>query len=1158
MKFEIIHDTIAKQVFEKASIEARTRRKVEKFIRERFEAHQLRGAKLTQDDLDYIQPYLTQVNISEEESAFLEKNRKSLADARTRIRVIVAGVIIFLLGSTAFSLVQWKDAIEQKEFANTQKEYADEQTLKALKAQRADSIKAIELGIALEEAQAAKDTAEVARIKAEQEKLRADVQAKIALKRQLEALQNAKEAEALSYSTISKSQNLEKMEVSLRLLQEAYLKTYPKPPPPLIQEALANKFYAQKANDNHAALPLPVYFSHTYVAAGDLRPEEDYTEENKGIIKGFSISSDEEFLLSYSKGSRIKLWDRKGNLLHQFDEHTENIVDASFSPDGKLILSNSFDESAKLWNHKGKILADMRMVNDYEGLRSRIHGARFSPDGEKIITQVGDSLKLWNLRGQKLRDLTGETYKLHKDFILSKDLKNLYLWDYQGKLIKELNIPGAGISDFYIFPNGNQYLSILKDGEVVLGTKKGQLFSSKILGTKDFLETEGYREGEEAWKLESHTLNGSFLLKSNGLKLSLLFDKEGEFLKELEGTYTFFDPAATELYQANLHPKGIEFKQLDLKGNPIHSELIETPLSSKEEVHLLNDHRSLLVRSSRNTYIHLKLDENKILSTSSIVYDSPRDSNSRIPLLQFISSNQDATVFQFALNLNYSIDAIIFVNRANELLYTQKVINYSFESPNSKYSTNPNQIYISQGNHLRKVDFQGALLKEYEDAAYSSAVLSHNQKYILFTETDRFGSGAPNSEKLIKLHNLATGSHSFLEKSQYINEISFTADDSYILGIQVLPDPSRQKGNKSLCVWDLTGKLLGRKEHNSSKINYHLLPNSTVLLESSNFQKNLSLWDVKTNKLMQLSHDEYIDKVEVSSDGKYLLTYARSGGVVKLWAKEGKLIFEKDTQASRISDALFSPDGKSILINASDHVLRRWDIQGRLLKKTPPLKGHISSLCFHPDGKSFLITYDGKMESWNLSFQNLKSFSQKGLSIYSATFTPKGSYIWITSDQGAKVWDKEGRLISSFDHFSRELPVFSPDESMFYALIGEDTGAVYTIYGELLTRKNYGETFESFSPKGTTYCMAYNYNFEKQRDFHSHRIFDRSGNIIANLETDSDDYFIAYSSDGESVFTLKNANISQWPLPTSIFKYLQEEATFPELNAEQKKEFGIK
>jgi hypothetical protein len=46
MKYELSYDTIAKQIFEKASTEALTRRKVERFARERYEAYPKHGARL--------------------------------------------------------------------------------------------------------------------------------------------------------------------------------------------------------------------------------------------------------------------------------------------------------------------------------------------------------------------------------------------------------------------------------------------------------------------------------------------------------------------------------------------------------------------------------------------------------------------------------------------------------------------------------------------------------------------------------------------------------------------------------------------------------------------------------------------------------------------------------------------------------------------------------------------------------------------------------------------------------------------------------------------------------------------------------------------------------------------------------------------------------
>ena len=87
MGYELTHDTIAKQIFNKASTEAQTRRKIEKFIREAYQAYQERGAKLTQDDVDYVTPYLPQVSITDAEAEFIAYGRRALRRARRRVRV---------------------------------------------------------------------------------------------------------------------------------------------------------------------------------------------------------------------------------------------------------------------------------------------------------------------------------------------------------------------------------------------------------------------------------------------------------------------------------------------------------------------------------------------------------------------------------------------------------------------------------------------------------------------------------------------------------------------------------------------------------------------------------------------------------------------------------------------------------------------------------------------------------------------------------------------------------------------------------------------------------------------------------------------------------------------------------------------------------------
>lgn len=123
MPYEIIHDTIARLVYDKSSAEARTRRKIEREIRERYVAYQERDSRLSQEDLDYFTPWLDRVNISSEEAAFLESERAFLFDQREakaaaqrrRTRwamVAVAVLLISLLISFGF-YSQSQDALAE-------------------------------------------------------------------------------------------------------------------------------------------------------------------------------------------------------------------------------------------------------------------------------------------------------------------------------------------------------------------------------------------------------------------------------------------------------------------------------------------------------------------------------------------------------------------------------------------------------------------------------------------------------------------------------------------------------------------------------------------------------------------------------------------------------------------------------------------------------------------------------------------------------------------------------------------------------------------------------------------------------------------------------------------------------------------------------------
>jgi WD40 repeat protein len=121
-QYELTHDTIARQVYQKASTEARTRRKVERYIRERYAAFQERGVELTQDDVDYVWPYLDQVNSPDEEIDFLKKGKSKLLRKRRIQRAVWIGITVVIALLAIWALQQRQVAEEQKDIAQLEEQ----------------------------------------------------------------------------------------------------------------------------------------------------------------------------------------------------------------------------------------------------------------------------------------------------------------------------------------------------------------------------------------------------------------------------------------------------------------------------------------------------------------------------------------------------------------------------------------------------------------------------------------------------------------------------------------------------------------------------------------------------------------------------------------------------------------------------------------------------------------------------------------------------------------------------------------------------------------------------------------------------------------------------------------------------------------------------
>lgn len=98
MKVEIIHDTLAKRVYNLIDSEDRMWLKIEQFIHNRYQYFLDSGALIANQDLNYIRPYLDQVHISKEEREFIylsQKKAEKNSFKRKLVILLTVGAFIF-------------------------------------------------------------------------------------------------------------------------------------------------------------------------------------------------------------------------------------------------------------------------------------------------------------------------------------------------------------------------------------------------------------------------------------------------------------------------------------------------------------------------------------------------------------------------------------------------------------------------------------------------------------------------------------------------------------------------------------------------------------------------------------------------------------------------------------------------------------------------------------------------------------------------------------------------------------------------------------------------------------------------------------------------------------------------------------------------------
>jgi WD40 repeat protein len=149
---------------------------------------------------------------------------------------------------------------------------------------------------------------------------------------------------------------------------------------------------------------------------------------------------------------------------------------------------------------------------------------------------------------------------------------------------------------------------------------------------------------------------------------------------------------------------------------------------------------------------------------------------------------------------------------------------------------------------------------------------------------------------------------------------------------------------------------------------------------------------------------------------------------------------------AQVNDAVFSPDGETILTASNDKTVVLWDLKGNRLT-TIPHNATVFTARFSSDGRQILtVSKENHAQLWDLRGTRLQTF-RHNREVTTAEFSTDGNMIVTASnDRIARVWDTEGNLLKAIPHKEGIITAaFSPDNTRILTITNNRIASLYNL-----------------------------------------------------------------------------------------------------------------
>ncbi len=670
--------------------------------------------------------------------------------------------------------------------------------------------------------------------------------------------------------------------------------------------------------------------------------------------------------------------------------HTDEVLSVCINSKIKRVVTASKDHTARIWDAETGSL-----LHTLEGHYSFVMIAKFSPDGNHVITTSREEAWIWDTQtGALLRTLSGHSddiieveYDLDGKRVITNDCDFLRIWDAQtGFLLQTLMSHHDFFNEPKFSPDGKRIITVSdSDTACIWATETGTLLNSLNISICKW----------ETVKNVNFSPDG---------KCAIMVSKNSIFI--------FDSHTGTLLHTLENDNEVVKIHGIDLDVDVVN-EVIAVQFSLDEKCLIAVSHDLIRIWDAE-TGIVLQ----KIHSGHSVKAQFSSDRKRLITISQGIVKIWD-TKTMFMTNIlegqslccdaKFSTDGTQIITnsiKAVQIWDTETgallhILEVSFEDSITALFNPTGTNVITASKHIMRIwDVDTRILLHTVEGLIGSAEFSPNGKYLV----------AIYDNQMVQLWDVENGVQHHIVKVEsccYLTTI-FSPDSKYLI-----IDYSNWRAE----VWDVeTRKLLHVFEdgNNFYMINLNRDGNRVIIAN----RKIARIWDVGTGTLLHSleGHTGDVLAVKFSPDKKHVIT--ASCDMMRIWDIEtGTLLNTLGMQ--HVTEPEYSSDGKRVITIAHDNLVRVWDAETESLLFT--LEGHdkeviAAKFC---EEKLLMTVSSDKSWLWNSQTGDLE-FDASHILYNNATieFSPDGKRVaTISNFKAVLIWDIEtGGLLSLKGH----------------------------------------------------------------------------------------------------------------------------------------------